>query len=32
MAEITIKVKHQGQVYDVPINTNSNGEELKLQL
>ncbi|KAF2479401.1 putative ubiquitin C-terminal hydrolase [Neohortaea acidophila] len=32
MAEINIKVKHKGQVYDVPVNTEANGEELKMQL
>src|ERR1700761_4865266 len=32
MAEVQIKVKHQGKVYEVPVNTDSSGEELKLQL
>ncbi|KAK0318361.1 deubiquitinating enzyme [Friedmanniomyces endolithicus] len=32
MAEIPIKVKHQGKVYDLEINTDSTGEELKIQL
>lgn len=32
MADIPIKVKHQGKVYDVEINTDSTGEELKMQL
>ena len=32
MAEIPIKVKHQGKVYEVTVDTNSNGEELKHQL
>ena len=32
MAEIQIRVKHQGKVYDVPVSTESNGEELKMQL
>ena len=32
MSEIQIKVKHQGKVYEVPVNTESNGEELKFQL
>ncbi|WPG97581.1 cysteine proteinase [Acrodontium crateriforme] len=32
MPEIAVKVKHQGKVYDVEINTESNGEELKMQL
>lgn len=32
MGEIAIKVKHQGKVYDVEINTESTGEELKMQL
>jgi ubiquitin carboxyl-terminal hydrolase 14 len=32
MAEVQVKVKHQGKVYDVSVNTESNGEELKMQL
>lgn len=32
MAEIPIKVKHQGKVYDVEVNPDSTGEELKMQL
>ncbi|KAK3052200.1 deubiquitinating enzyme [Extremus antarcticus] len=32
MAEIQVKVKHQGKVYDVAVNTESTGEELKMQL
>ena len=34
MAEITVKVKHSGKnkTYEIPINLDSNGEELKLQL
>ncbi|KAK5115078.1 hypothetical protein LTR62_001775 [Meristemomyces frigidus] len=32
MPEITVKVKHQGKVYDVEIDTDSTGEELKMQL
>ena len=32
MAEVQIRVKHQGKIYEVPVNTESNGEELKLQL
>ena len=32
MSEITIKVKHQGTVYDVPIDRNADGETLKMQL
>lgn len=32
MAELNVKVKHQGKVYDVSINTDSTGEELKYQL
>ena len=32
MADIAIKVKHQGKVYDVEVNTGSTGEELKMQL
>ncbi|KAK5709860.1 deubiquitinating enzyme [Elasticomyces elasticus] len=32
MAEIPIKVKHAGKTYDLEINTESTGEELKIQL
>ncbi|KAH9845878.1 ubiquitin c-terminal hydrolase [Teratosphaeria destructans] len=32
MAEIPIKVKHQGKVYDVEIDTNGKGEDLKVIL
>ena len=32
MAAIPIKVKHKGKVYDVEVNTDSLGEELKMQL
>ncbi|KAK3068792.1 deubiquitinating enzyme [Teratosphaeriaceae sp. CCFEE 6253] len=32
MGELAIKVKHQGKVYDVEVNTESTGEELKIQL
>ncbi|KXL42493.1 hypothetical protein M433DRAFT_150127 [Acidomyces richmondensis BFW] len=32
MAEIPIKVRHQGKTYDVDVDPNSTGEELKLQL
>ena len=32
MAEIPIKVKHQGKVYDLEVNPDSTGEELKFQL
>lgn len=32
MSELQIKVKHQGKTYELPINLESSGEELKLQL
>ena len=32
MAEVQIKVKHQGKIHEVQVNTDSTGEELKLQL
>jgi ubiquitin carboxyl-terminal hydrolase 14 len=32
MAEVEIKVKHQGKVYEVAVNPESTGEELKMQL
>jgi len=32
MADIPIKVKHQGKVYNLEVNESSTGEELKLQL
>ena len=32
MAEIQLKVKHQGKIYDVTVDPQSNGEELKYQL
>lgn len=32
MAELQLKVKHQGKIYDVSINPESNGEELRYQL
>jgi len=32
MPEITVKVKHMGKVYDVELDTDSTGEELKMQL
>ena len=32
MSEVDVKVKHQGKVYDVAVDTNSTGEELKYQL
>ncbi|KAK4569562.1 deubiquitinating enzyme [Recurvomyces mirabilis] len=32
MPEITVKVKHMGKVYDVEVDTDSTGEELKMQL
>ncbi|KAF2857610.1 cysteine proteinase [Piedraia hortae CBS 480.64] len=32
MAEIPIKVKHRGKLYDVDVNPESAGEELKMQL
>ncbi|KAK5175132.1 deubiquitinating enzyme [Saxophila tyrrhenica] len=32
MAELQIKVKHQGKVHEVTVNTESTGEELKMQL
>jgi ubiquitin carboxyl-terminal hydrolase 14 len=32
MAEVQIRVKHQGKVHEVSVNTESTGEELKLQL
>lgn len=32
MAEIEVKVKHQGKLYDIAVNTESTGEELKYQL
>ncbi|KAK3721917.1 deubiquitinating enzyme [Vermiconidia calcicola] len=32
MAEVQVKVKHQGKVYEVTVNTESIGEELKYQL
>lgn len=32
MADIPIRVKHAGKVYDLEVNTESTGEELKMQL
>lgn len=32
MAEIPLKVKHQGKVYDIEVDTNGSGEDLKVQL
>jgi len=32
MAEVSIKVKHQGKVYDLEVDTSGTGEDLKLQL
>lgn len=32
MAEIPIKVRHQGKIYDVDVDPTSTGEELKMQL
>lgn len=32
MAEVPIKVKHQGKVYDLDVDTSATGEELKMQL
>ena len=32
MAPVSVKVKHQGKTYDVDVDTDSTGEELKMQL
>lgn len=32
MAPLNIKAKHAGKTYDLEIDTDSNGEELKMQL